>query len=67
MEFTEDRLRRIADNIADLRLRVSLMGQMITQHSPTSEEVEGVVKQATEAPDFQLFRTKVLEQLKGGH
>ena len=67
MEFTEDLLRRIADNFADLRLRVSLLGQMVTQHSPASEEFEEVVQQATETPDFRLFRTQVLEQLKGGH
>ena len=67
MEFTEDMLRRIADHLADLRLRVSLMGQMITQYSPASEEFEKVVQQATETPDFHLFRTQVLEQLRGGH
>ena len=34
MEFTEDPLRRIADNLADLRLRVRLIGQMVTQSQP---------------------------------
>jgi hypothetical protein len=67
MEFTEDMLVRIADNLADLRLRVSLMGQIIAQHHPESEEFEEIVKQAIETPDFQQFRAQVLEQLKGGH
>jgi hypothetical protein len=67
MEFTEDILKRIADNLADLRLRVSLLEQIVAQHHPESEEFEEVVRQATETPDFQQFRTQVLEQLKGSH
>ena len=61
MEFTEDMLQRIAHNIADLKLRVSIVGHLVTQ------EIENVVKEAMESPDFQLFRNQIFEQLKGGH
>lgn len=67
MELTDDMLKRIADNLADLRLRVSLLEQIVAQHHPESEEFEDIVKQATETPDFQQFRTQILEQLKERH
>jgi hypothetical protein len=61
MELTEDMLRRIANDIADLRLRVSIVGHLVTQ------EIEPVVQKATASPDFQTFRNQIFEQLKGGH
>jgi hypothetical protein len=67
MELTDDMLRRIANNFADLRLRVSLVEYLVTEESPAAKQFEKVVKQAVDTPDFQLFRNQILEQLKGGH
>jgi hypothetical protein len=67
MELTDDMLRRIANNFADLRLRVSLVEYLVTEESPAAKQFEKVVKQAVDTPDFQLFRNQIFEQLKGGH
>lgn len=67
MEFTEDMLRRIAFNIADLKVRVSLVGHLIAQESPVAQQFERVVQEAVGTPDFHILHTQIFEQLKGGH
>jgi hypothetical protein len=67
MEFTEDMLRRIANNIADLRLKFSLAREVLVQIGAYPETMDRVMAETIETPDFQQLRDQVYEQLKGGH
>jgi hypothetical protein len=67
MELTEDILRRIAHNIADLRLKFSLAREVLVQMGAYPEELDRVMNKTLETPDFHQLRDQIYEQLKGGH
>lgn len=67
MELTEDMLKRIAIDIADLRVRLNLVQQVLNQLGVNSQEFDQVVKQTAEKPEFRRFCGDIFEQLKGGH
>jgi len=65
--LTEDMLRRIANNIADLRLKFSLVRDALVRMGANLEELDRIADQELEKPEFQQLRDQILEQLKGGH
>jgi len=67
MEVTEDTMRIIAMNIADLRLRLDLLQRVVIREGPVTEGLENLVKQTRETPEFQAACDQILEQLTGGH
>jgi hypothetical protein len=67
MELTEDMLQRIAYNIADLRFKFSLTREVLLGMGEYPEAMDRVMAETLETPDFQVFRTQVLEELRGGH
>jgi hypothetical protein len=67
MELTEEMLKRIANNIADLRLKFSLVRHALIQLGVNSQELDRATSQAQETLEFQRIRDHILEQLKGGH
>ena len=67
MELTEEMLKRIANQFADLRLRYSLIREVLIQMGANSDELDRIARQATEGPVFQKACALALEQLRGGH
>lgn len=67
MEFTEEMLKRIATQLADLRLRFSLLREVLIQMGAKPQELDRVMNQALHEPEFQKLRDQLLEQLRGGH
>jgi hypothetical protein len=67
MELTEEMLKRIAGNIADLRLKFGLVREVLIQMGANQKELDRITNQVLEGPEFQKARDLVLEQLRGGH
>jgi hypothetical protein len=65
MELTEDTMRIIAMNIADLRLRLDLLQRVVIREGPVAEGFDKLVEQTRETPEFQEICDEILEQLKG--
>jgi hypothetical protein len=65
MELTEEMLRRIANTIGELRLRIVLTQVMALVTKETREELEEVVKKTQETPEFQEACDEIFAQLKG--
>ena len=65
MEITEDTLKIIAVNIADLRLRFDLLQRVVIRESSVAEGFDKLVDQTRETWEFQGLCDDILEQLKG--
>jgi hypothetical protein len=71
-ELTEDLLERIASTIADLRLRVNLLQQMVMTKRGKRDDVkfDAFEKQVAEyrgTAEYRQIYGDVLGTLKGGH
>ena len=66
MELTEDMLRRIANNIGSLKLRLDLLQQILTQRGEKLEEFEKLEREA-DSPELRRICDEIFEQLKGDH
>jgi hypothetical protein len=66
MELTEDMLRRIANNLGSLKLRLDLLQQMLTQRGEKVEEFEKLEREA-DSPELRRICDEIFEQLKGDH
>ena len=66
MELTEDMLRRIANNLGSLKLRLDLLQQMLTQRGEKLEECEKLEREA-DSPELRRICDEIFEQLKGNH
>jgi len=66
MELTEDMLRRIANNLGSLKLRLDLLQQMLTQRGEKLEEFEKLEREA-DSPELRRICDEIFEQLKGNH
>jgi hypothetical protein len=67
MELTEEMLKRIAGNIADLRIKVMLLQEVVVQMGADREALEKIANQTLDGPEFQKARDLVLEQLRGDY
>jgi hypothetical protein len=67
MELTEEMLKRIAGNIADLRVKFMLVQEVLVQMGADREALDKVMNQALDGPEFQKARDLVLEQLRGDY
>jgi hypothetical protein len=67
MEFTEALLMRIADQLADLRVQLTLFRTVLIQMGAKPEELDRIMNQVRTGPAFQQARALALEQLRGGH
>jgi hypothetical protein len=67
MELTDDMLRRIANNFADLRFKYGLLRQVAVQMGVNPAELDRATNETLETPEFQQLRDQIFEQLKGGH
>jgi hypothetical protein len=66
MELTEDMLRRIANNLGSLKLRLDLLQQLLTQRGEKFEEFEELEREA-DSPELRRICDEIFEQLKGDH
>jgi hypothetical protein len=66
MELTEDMLRRIANNLGSLKLRLDLLQQLLTQRGEKLEEFEKLEREA-DSPELRRICDEIFEQLKGDH
>lgn len=66
MELTEDMLRRIANNLGSLKLRLDLLQQILTQRGEKFEEFEKLEREA-DSPELRRICDEIFEQLKGDH
>jgi len=66
MELTEDMLRRIANNMGSLKLRLDLLQQMLTQRGEKFEAFEKLEQEA-DSPELRRICDEIFEQLKGGY
>ena len=64
MEFTEDMLRMIADNLTDLRARVSIL-QQVTIREDNAAAYNEMLNKFLESPKFQEECEKSYQILKG--
>ena len=67
IELTEDMLRRIANSIGDLRLKIALVRELLTQMGANPEELDRVANQTLQMPEFQHLCNQIFAHLKGGH
>jgi hypothetical protein len=68
MELTDDTLRRLMNVIGDLWCKThALEIIVIEQLGRNPQELERLLKEARESPEFQSWRDQVSEQLKGNH
>lgn len=68
MELTEEMLKRIAGQIAELRIQYSLIREVLIQMgAANASELDRVTREAIQGPVFQQARDLVLEALRGGH
>ena len=66
IKLTEDMLRRIANNLGSLKLRLDLLQQMLTQRGAKLEEFEKLEREA-DSPELRRICDEIFEQLKGDH
>jgi hypothetical protein len=65
MELTEDMLRRIAINIADLRTSIIALRIILVQLGGNPPELDWILRGIHDSPEFQQICDQILEQLKG--
>jgi len=66
MEMTDDMLRRIANRIVDLWSHTrALEIILVEQLGRNPQELERLLKEARESPEFQSWRDQVFQELKG--
>ena len=68
MELTDDRLRRLMNVIDDLWCKTRALEIIVVEQlGRNPQELERLLKEARESPEFQSWRDQVFEQLKGDH
>jgi hypothetical protein len=65
MELTEEILRQIAINIADLRTTIIALRIILVQIGAHPPELDGILSGMHDSPEFQQICDQILEQLKG--
>ena len=68
MELTDDTLRRLMNVISDLWCKTQALEIIVVEQlGRNPQELERLLKEARQSPEFQSWRDQVSEQLKGNH
>jgi hypothetical protein len=66
MELTEEVLRRIATNIAEIITTMIALRLILVQLGANIPELDWMLSGVQDSPEFQQICDNILEQLKGG-
>jgi hypothetical protein len=66
MELTEETLKRIATNIADLTIIIIAMRAVLVQLGGNPPELDWILSGIHDSPEFQQICDQILAHLKGG-
>jgi hypothetical protein len=68
MELTDDMLRRLTNIIGDLWCKTRALEIIVVEQlGRNPQELERLLQEARESPEFWSWRDQVFEELKGDH
>jgi len=68
MEMTDDMLRRLTNVIGDLWCKTQALEIIVVEQlGRNPQELERLLKEARQSPEFQSWRDQLFEELKDDH